>query len=199
MIKNIVFDLGGVLVDFNPKRYLDHIGLSSEEADFYSKIIWGKEWMDYNANKYSFKELKQLLINNNPEYREKLNEILTNIDYHYILSEKTDPAEYLKELKKKGYNIYVLSDLSKESLIYNKEFDFFEFVDGGVYSFEVGSNKPNENNYKTLLNTYNLLPNETIFIDDNINNINAANTLGIKGIQFTDLDKVKEEISNLIS
>ena len=199
MIKNIVFDLGGVLVDFNPKRYLDHIGLSSEEADFYSKIIWGKEWMDYNANKYSFKELKQLLINNNPEYREKLNEILTNIDYHYILSEKTDPAEYLKELKQKGYNIYVLSDLSKESLIYNKEFDFFEFVDGGVYSFEVGSNKPNENNYKTLLNTYNLLPNETIFIDDNINNINAANTLGIKGIQFTDLDKVKEEISNLIS
>ena len=199
MIKNIVFDLGGVLVDFNPKRYLDHIGLSSEEADFYSKIIWGKEWMDYNANKYSFKELKQLLINNNPEYREKLNEILTNIDYHYILSEKTDTAEYLKELKQKGYNIYVLSDLSKESLIYNKEFDFFEFVDGGVYSFEVGSNKPNENNYKTLLNTYNLLPNETIFIDDNINNIDAANNLGIIGIQFTDLNKVKEEISNLIS
>lgn len=199
MIKNFVFDLGGVLVDFIPKRYLDHIGLSSEEAEFYSKIIWGKEWMDYNANKYSFEELKQLLLNNNPEIREKLDEIITNIDYHYILSEKTNTANYLKELKQQGYNIYVLSDLSKESLVYNKEFDFFEFVDGGVYSFEVGSNKPNENNYKTLLNTYNLIPGETIFIDDNINNINAANNLGIIGIQFTSLDKVKEEITNLIS
>jgi putative hydrolase of the HAD superfamily len=155
--------------------------------------------MDYNANKYSFEELKQLLLNNNPEIREKLDEIITNIDYHYILSEKTDTANYLKELKKQGYNIYVLSDLSKESLVYNKEFDFFEFVDGGVYSFEVGSNKPNENNYKTLLNTYNLIPGETIFIDDNINNTNAANNLGIIGIQFTSLDKVKEEITNLIS
>lgn len=108
-----------------------------------------------------------------------------------------DTSNYLKELKDKGYNIYILSDLSIDSYNYNKQFKFFDYITGGVYSFEIGTTKPNKNNYKVLLEKYSLIPEETIFIDDRLNNIEAANDFGIHGIQFTTLNKVKEEINKL--
>ena len=195
MIKNIVFDIGGVLVDYLPKRYLKHIGLSDEEAELFNNIIfWGKEWFEYNSDNIDVNEMKEILLKNYPQYANKIDKIITNIDYNYILFEKYDTAQYLKQLKNEGYKIYLLSDLSLDSYNFNKKFDFFNYIDGGVYSFEVGSTKPNEINYKTLLNKYSLIPNETIFIDDNINNINAGNKLGIIGILFTNLKQVKEEL-----
>lgn len=195
MIKNIVFDIGGVLVDYLPKRYLKHIGLSDKEAELFNNIIfWGKEWFEYNSDKIDVNEMKEILLKNYPQYANKIDKIITNIDYNYILFEKYDTAQYLKQLKNEGYKIYLLSDLSIDSYNFNKKFDFFNYIDGGVYSFEVGSTKPNEINYKTLLNKYSLIPNETIFIDDNINNINAGNKLGIIGILFTNLKQVKEEL-----
>lgn len=106
-------------------------------------------------------------------------------------------SKYLKELKDKGYNIYILSDLSIDSYNYNKRFKFFDYINGSIYSFEIGTTKPNENNYKTLLEKYNLIPKETIFIDDNLNNIEAANKFGIHVIQFTTLDNVKEKVASL--
>lgn len=199
MIKNIVFDIGGVLVDYLPKRYLKHIGLSDEEAELFNNtIFWGKEWFEYNSDKIDVNEMKEILLKNYPQYANKIDKIITNIDYNYILFEKYDTAQYLKQLKNEGYKIYLLSDLSIDSYNFNKKFDFFNYIDGGVYSFEIGSTKPNEINYKTLLNKYSLIPNETIFIDDNINNINAGNKLGIIGILFTNLKQVKEELLDKI-
>ena len=199
MIKNIIFDIGGVLVDFIPKRYLKYIGLSDEESELFNNIIfWGKEWFEYSSGKYDVNKTKEILLKNYPPYANKINKIITNIDYNYILFEKYDTAQYLKQLKNEGYKIYLLSDLSIDGYNYNKKFDFFNYIDGGVYSFEVGSTKPNEVNYKTLLNKYNLIPNETIFIDDNINNITAGNKLGIIGILYTNLKQVKEEVSDKI-
>ena len=200
MIKNIVFDIGGVLVDYMPKRYLKYIGFSDEEAKLFNNIIfWGKEWFEYSSNKYDVNKMKELLLKNYPQYANKINKIITNIDYYYILFEKIDTTQYLKQLKNEGYRIYLLSDLNIDSYNFNKQFDFFNYIDGGVYSFEVGSTKPNEINYKTLLNKYDLIPNETIFIDDNMNNINAGSKLGIISILFTNLKQVKEEVIDKIS
>ena len=88
--------------------------------------------------------------------------------------------------------------MSVDSYSYNKEFELFDYIDGGVYSFEIGSTKPNDNNYKTLLEKYKLIPDETIFIDDKLENIKAANKFGIHGVQFTTLDEVKRKINLLI-
>ena len=197
MIKNIVFDIGGVLVDFIPTRYLKHIGLNDNESELFSNIVFfGQEWSEYNSNKINVNDMKEILSKNHPQYANIINKIITNIDYNYILFEKHDTSQYLKQLKNEGYKIYLLSDLSKDSYSFNKKFDFFNYIDGGVYSFEIGSNKPNEINYKVLLKKYNIIPNETLFIDDNINNINAGNKLGIIGILYTNLKQVKKEIQN---
>lgn len=200
MIKNIVFDLGGVLIDFNPKCYLEHIGIPEEEIPYYIKtVFYGYEWGIYNTGKYDSTTLKNALIDKYPENESTISKILDEIDYSYILFDFKEVVEYLKGLKSEGYNIYILSDLSKDSFEYNKSFDFFKYVSGGIYSFEIGSIKPNDNNYKQLLETYNLVPDETIFIDDRPQNVEAANKFGIHGIQFTTLDEVKEKVNELKS
>lgn len=195
MIKNIVFDLGGVLIDFKPERYLVHLGLNTEEVTLFTKMLfWSKEWSEYNSSKYDAQQTKKNLMQNNPQYANKIQEIFDKIDYQYILFEMKDTVNYLRELKSKGYVIYILSDLSIDSYNYNKRFDFFNKVSGGVYSFEIGSTKPNPKNYETLLSKYSLIAEETIFIDDKLDNIQAANAFGIHGIQFTSLSDVKKQI-----
>lgn len=199
MIKNIVFDLGGVLVDFNPENYLNHIGFDKNDITLFTDIVfYSKEWSEYTTSKYTIKQTAENIIKKYPQYEEKINRIIDNIDYKCILFEIINTAEYLKELKEEGYNIYVLSDLNIDSYKYNKQFKFFDMVQGGVYSFEVGTTKPNGNNYKTLLEKYKLVPDETIFIDDRFENIKAANKFGIHGIHFTTLDEVKQQVDSLL-
>lgn len=198
MIKNIVFDLGGVLIDFKPEKYLEHIGYSEEEVSFFTTMIfWSSEWSKYNSSKHDDRRTKENLIKRNPQYASEIENIFNKIDYQYILFEKKDTVHYLKELKSRGYHIYLLSDLSIDSYNYNKQFDFFNDIIGGVYSFEVGSTKPNKKNYETLLSKYQLIPEETIFIDDRLENVKAADNCGIHGIQFTTLEDVKEQITIL--
>ena len=95
--------------------------------------------------------------------------------------------------------IYILSDLSEDHMSFYTKRDFFSCVSGGTYSFEVGSVKPNINNYLTLLNKYNLKAEETLFIDDKLINVEGANKLGIIGIQFTSLKKLKEDINKYLT
>ena len=199
MIKNIVFDLGNVLIDFKPQIFLAYLGFNEEDIKLFNNIVFaGKEWNMYNQSKYDANEVHSALINNYPEYTDKINTIFQNIDYNYILFLKHDVSDYLKELKKQRFNIYILSDLSVDSYNHNRNFKFFNYIDGGVYSFEIGSTKPNKANYLELLNKYNLIANETIFIDDKIENVEAANKVGIHGIQFISLDSLKDNISKLI-
>lgn len=195
-MRNIVFDLGGVLIDFRPQIFLQKLGYNPKEVEIFTKIVFcGEEWNQYNQSNLNSIETKNELMKNYPEYSNDINNIFNKMDYNYILFENENTSNYLKELKFKGYNIYILSDLSQESYEFNQKFDFFQYVDGGVYSFEINSTKPNENNYKVLLDKYSLTPKETIFIDDRLINVEAANEFGIKGILFTTLDEVKNKIS----
>lgn len=196
MVNNFVFDLGGVLIDFKPEVYLEKLGYKEEEVKYFTEIVfYGEQWNKYNSSKLDANQTKNELIICYPEYANDIQKIFDSMDYHYILFEMKDTIEYLKELKNKGYHIYILSDLSRDSYVYNKQFEFFKYIDGGVYSFEINSIKPNKKNYEILLEKYNLNPKETIFIDDRLNNIKTANELGMIGILFKNLNEIKQEIS----
>ncbi len=111
---------------------------------------------------------------------------------------KSDTVEFLKELKKQGFKIYILSNLSEDTYKFVSQFNFFNFVDGGIYSYELHICKPDKEIYKKLLEKYNLEAKETIFIDDIFDNIKSANELGINAIQFTTLDEVRQKVNLLI-
>ncbi len=139
MIKNIIFDLGGVLIDFIPERYLKNIGLNDEEIKLYKKMIWSsKEWYLGDKGTLSYPEIIDEICKNNLKHSDKLRYILDNKNNDYILFEATYAYNYLLDLKNKGYKLYFLSNVNKFDLKYDKEhFKIFELIDGAIYSAEV--------------------------------------------------------------
>ena len=201
MIKNIIFDLGGVIFDYNPKSYIKEFGYDNKTTELlFKEVFWGKEWMELATKPTgTFKEIKNDIKTRIPEYSKQIDELESG-NWKSILTIKKDEEQFFKEIKSKGFKVYILSDLSKESYEYDINLsDIFQIADGATYSFEVGSNKPNTNNFTTLLTKYDLIPNESIFIDDNPNNIKTANELGIHGIVFKNLEQCKKELEEIIN
>lgn len=198
MIKNIIFDLGRVLVNFEPLEYLEKLEFDENMRNTLNKIIFkSKEWVEYDRGIYKIKDLAQKFINNYPNLEKEINLVLKD-DWVKMLKLKEDTAEFLKELKRQGFRIYILSNLSEDAYRFISQYDFFKFIDGGVYSYELKICKPDKKIYQAILNKYNLIPEESVFIDDNLDNVEAANNLKIHGIQFVTLDEVKQKIQLLL-
>ena len=119
-------------------------------------------------------------------------------DWVKIHTLKEDSTVYLHELKARGYRVYMLSNLAKESYDYIHRYDFFNELDGGVFSYQERVCKPEEKIYRTLLERYALQPEETLFFDDSAENIEAAQRLGIHGIVFTELSVVRPQAERLL-
>ncbi len=199
MIKNIVFDIGNVLFDFKPKEYILKFGYDKKISDFLEEIIFkSKFWIESDRGRYTIDNLRDILTNENSEYSKQINEVLKPdwVKMHVI---KPESIEYLKYIKEKGYKVYLLSNISKEAYEYISSFEFFKIIDGGTYSYQINICKPQKDIYLDLLGKYDLSANETIFIDDNVNNIKTANNLGIHGIVFNELEQVKNEVELILN
>lgn len=198
MINNIVFDIGNVLFDFMPRDYIGTFGYDDKTSYILEEIIFkSKFWIESDRGTFTIAKLRDILINNHPEYSKHLKEILSDdwVKMHVI---KQNSIEYLQKLKEEGYKIYLLSNISESAYKYISSFNFFRLVDGGIYSYQLKVCKPDEMIYLELLKKYNLIPSETIFIDDNLNNINASKILGINSILFKNLEQVKSNVTNII-
>lgn len=200
MIKNIIFDLSGVLLKYDIKKYLTSINIAEDEQEIYKKLIWGsEEWLKGDAGKMSYEEITDSLCRKYPKH-EKMRYILENKNNDLLLSEIKESTKYVKELKDRGYKIYILSNVCKEDIEYNiNRFDFFKLADGAVYSCDVLSIKPDKECFYALLKKYNLNKEECIFIDDTKENIEASNKLGIKSVLFDTIDSVKEKVEELLN
>jgi len=198
MIKNIVFDLGRVMVEFDPVAYLRGFGYPGELTQKLFEIVFGHDWYLHDRGDYAtIDDLREALAEKYPAYAAELTAVLRGdwVKIHYL---KTDTADYMAELKRRGYHIYILSNLSVESYEYIRQYDFFRLIDGGVFSYQERSCKPEETIYRALLDRYSLAPEETVFLDDNPDNIAAADRLGIHGVLFTDLATAKAQTERLL-
>lgn len=199
MIKNIVFDLGRVMVDFDPVAYLRSFGYPEEDVQLLNRVIFGVDWFLHDRGDYeTIGDLCEALAERHPSHADQIRAVLSApwVEMHVL---KPDSAAYMAELKQRGYHIYVLSNLSTESYAYVSGFDFFSLAEGGVFSYQERSCKPEEKIYRSLLDRYSLLPEETVFIDDNPANIEEANRLGIHGVLFTDISAAKTETEGLLA
>lgn len=200
MIKNIVFDLGNVLIDYNPLKYLDKFEFDEKTKKLLYKIIFkSNDWIEYDRGIYRHNtDLIKKIVKENSDLENEIKLVLQK-DWVKTNTLKTDTAEFLKKLKEEGFKIYILSNLSEDTYNFVSQYEFFNFVDGGIYSYELHICKPDKEIYKRLLEKYNLEAKETIFIDDSLTNIESANELGINAIQFTTLDEVKQKVNLLIN
>lgn len=199
MIRNIVFDLGRVLVEFDPEAYIGTFGFPEETARALYPIIFGADWNLHDRGDYArIEDLRDALIRRYPEYAAGIAAVLTGdwVKIHYL---KADTAAYLESLKARGFRIYILSNLSVESYRFISEYPFFRQIDGGVFSYAERACKPEEKIYRALLGRYSLKPEETVFLDDNPENIAAANRFGITGIVFSDVLTAKAKTEAAIA
>ena len=196
MYKNIIFDLGNVLLSFNPKDYLKSKISEDRIDDVYKAIFQSEEWIMLDRGTITEKDAINRIIERNNTYRDDIN--LAFKDWYDILRPIEEAVEILTKLKKNGYNIYYLSNFHelafKEVTTKN---NFFELFDGGVVSYAEKLIKPEEEIYKLILKRYNLNPKETIFIDDTKSNVDGASKLGIKAIFLDNPKKLRENLISL--
>ncbi len=183
MYKNVVFDLGGVMVDFNPKEYLvDRFCNADVEDQVYQLTFGSEEWKQLDAGLLTrFQANQQMLANAKAAGRSfEVQSVLD--DWLHILRPRRRMQELVRRLKAHGYCVYYLSNIPEDVLELLMERDFKGLFDGGVASCEVKVNKPDRRIYQAFLDKYNLKAGECIFIDDRRENIQTAFEMGFAGI-----------------
>lgn len=196
-IKNIVFDFGGVLLDWNPRYFYRTFFRDKKEMEYFLTTVCSPEWNAEQDRGRPFAEGIKLLQFQYPEYREAI-QLYGDRWEDMIKGEIPEGVNLLHELKAAGYDIYGLTNWSAETLwITYRKHDFFTLLDGIVVSGEEKLIKPDKRIYEVLLNRYNLNAEECVFIDDSPANIKAAAELGFKAILFDDISTVRKKLTML--
>lgn len=199
MIKNIVFDVGMVLIDFHWDTSMRELGIPDEAIEHLGRNMFNhKLWKEMDRNVIPEAELIAAFKRMSPGYEDYIDLFLE----HKAIAVDDFPqsAEWLKELKDKGYMVYLLSNYPESFFLEHlKRFSFLPYTDGMVVSYECRCMKPEPRIYEILCERYNIKPEESVFLDDRIENVEAAQTLGFQGIHVTDVRKAREELCSLLS
>lgn len=184
MIKNIIFDIGGVIFDDKNNNLVNKFKISEQKAKEIAKIAFGENFNDSMLGKVTAKEYINDMKKRYPDIKEELTYLLEPAYYHETFPLKEDVYKIIIDLYHKGYNLYILTNNTKVSYEYVSSKINLEYFKGIVCSYQENIIKPDPEIYKLILNRYNLNINETIFFDDNHKNIQSANRIGLKSIQF---------------
>lgn len=186
MIKNIVFDLGNVLIKYMPEKFLnDYIKKENREI-FITEVFKSKEWLELDRGTLSYKDAVEIFSKRVPKESKNIEKLFEE-KISFCISPIVENVEIMRKLKEKGYFVYILSNFHQPAFEYIKEnWDFIREFDGEVVSCYYHYIKPEKEIYEVLLKKYNLLPEQTIFIDDVKKNIEGAKKLGIYGIHLPD-------------
>lgn len=199
MIKNIVFDLGNVLISFKPSEFLDEMGYSSEEKNIIlNDIFSSQDWIRIDKGEITTSEAIDLISGRSSL---KKAEIISFFDLRRkILHPIKQNIKTLPALKKRGFRLYFLSNFPDD--LFDEVYSgnaFFKYFSGGVISARVKAAKPDRKIFDILLEKYSLLPGECLFIDDIEINVQTAKSIGMKVIWLYntfDLKKLIEEELN---
>lgn len=187
MYKNIVFDFGGVMVDFDPHRYLiDLFGNRGLEEEVYDLTFGSREWQLLDAGRITRREANERMLQRARAVGRGFEAEGVLDDWMSMLRPRRRMRTLVEQLKRRGYCVYYLSNIPEDVLALLMERDFQGLFDGGVASCEVHVNKPDPRIYQALLDKYGLKASESVFIDDRQDNVQAAFELGFVGIRMKD-------------
>lgn len=200
MIKNVIFDIGNVLVDFRWRALMEDLKLPKETQAVFEKTVFGSRWWaELDHGIYEEAKILEKFREDNRAHLEEFNLVWDNRDK--LVEPYAYSAEWIAKLKSCGLNVYLLSNYPRDVFTLHAEcgcFPFLDKVDGKVVSGFVRMVKPNADIYEYLLKEYKLKESECVFIDDREENVDAAEDLGIKGIVFQNYDQACAELDKLI-
>lgn len=199
VIKTVIFDIGNVLVHFGWREVFEEFGLEGDELErFADATVRHQAWVDLDEGIITTEEAKEAYAKEVPEYRELIDRIYQEMDKMLVQYDYAIP--WIKELKERGYRIYILSNWSKPAYdaCQNTALSFLPLVDGVVFSYRELMIKPNKKIYELICNRYDINPSEAVFIDDTEKNIIAAREYGLHGIHFTSYEQGRAELEELL-
>ena len=190
MIRNMVFDIGNVLMDFRWKEYMR--SLFGEDETLIQTInqgIWHNGcWAAMDKGEMDGAATLRSAVAFAPQYEKEIKLTLDSVAHAFHKFEYSIP--WIQELKRMGLNVYYLSNYSAFSVAANPDvLDFIPYMDGGVFSFEVKAVKPEPEIYRCLCEKFGLKPEECLFTDDVPANVKGAQDCGFQGIVFEGYEK----------
>lgn len=195
MINTIIFDLGAVLIDWNPHYLYKTIFDDEAERHAFLNTVCTAEWNEEQDGGRSLHEATELLTTQFPEHETAIRAFYGRWS-DMLGGPIAGTVAIFSELKSSGrYAFYALTNWSAETFpIALEQFDFLSWFDGIVVSGIEKDRKPFASFYNTLLNRYNIDPAKALFIDDNLRNVRAAEALGIRAIHFTGPDELRKQL-----
>lgn len=200
MIKNVIFDIGNVLVDFRWREIMEELEIPVEIRDRFETSVFGSDlWHSYDHGLISDEDIYEKLKETNKEFGDAFEKVWAK------RVELVKPYDYavpwIKTLKREGLGVYLLSNYPKNLFTMHTEngsFPFLQYVDGKIVSGFVKKVKPDADIYEELLETYHLKAHECIFIDDRADNVEAAKAIGMQGIVLTSYEQANQELRKYI-
>lgn len=203
MIKNVVFDLGNVLISFRPPEFLDKINFTEPlKSAILTDIFHSSYWMMLDSGDLTTDEALEGIKANSTLDKALIDEIFERrIE---ILIPIPSNIRLLPELKKHGYRLFYLSNFPNDlwSQVRNghraKDYEFFKYFDGGLISAEARSSKPDKKIYNDLLQKYSLVPQECFYLDDIEKNVRSAELAGMKGFTTFGSHEIYPEVKRML-
>ena len=181
MIKNVIFDIGNVILKFGRDYLLSHFYNGPEYELLKEKTF--HRWEDLDEDLISLEEYKKDVYDSLPPHlRDVAMSVLNN--WEYFMSYSDGIISFIQELKQKGYKLYILSNMTRHFIEREYKFPILKEFDGIVYSAPIKMVKPNEDIYRYILSKYQLKPEECLFIDDTKPNLATAARFGIKTFHY---------------
>lgn len=183
-LKTVVFDFGGVLIDWNPVYLYRKIFENENDMHYFLENICSPDWNILQDAGRPLAEATRLLQEEHPEHSDEIAMFYGR--WEEMLGGTIDENVKLIEPLKEKYSVYGLTNWSAETLpIAKRRYDFFKYLEGIVVSGEEKLIKPDPKIYSVLLNRFGLNAGETLFIDDNAANIETARQMGFHTMHFT--------------
>lgn len=198
MIRNIVFDMGGVILDFNVKKTVEEY-FPEEYREIVKKNVFDSElWRSLDRGTLEFSEALPLMLKTLPKETHALVKDMVT-DFYPYMPPFDDMYDFIASLKKAGYKTYLLSNASVR--VFDRFFNIpaLSLLDGLFISALYGYIKPEKEIYEAFFKKFSLVPEECFFIDDNAVNVEAAKKLGMDGYVYKapDISGLKTRLSSL--
>ena len=198
MIKNIIFDFGGVLLDWNPHYLYDPYFGDVEKSEWFLTNICTYPWNAQHDAGKPVAEGTAELVAQYPEWEKEIRMYYDEFE-EMLSGQITDMEDYIKELKGRGFRIYGLSNWSVETFaMIRPKYPILDLMEDMVISGKEKVMKPDAKIYQIAISRFGVKPEESVFIDDNVNNIIGCEAAGIHGIVFKDAGQLRSDLEKLL-
>ncbi len=198
MIRHIVFDLGQVLINYQPEAYLRRLFPHHPHIEVLQRAIFASsEWLMLDRGVIDQWEAEARLINQHPYLKKEISATLAG--WFAMLTPIEANVELLPQLKNKGYGLYVISNFHKAAFSHVVgKYGWFELFGGMVLSFQHQVLKPEPQIYRELLGGYQLREEECLFIDDVAANVEGARRMGMDAVLYQSPEELRHDLARLL-